>query len=274
MSGEEGDNKGEWLFSRLQEQLRHEWEEYKEIHANSKGGTYEESLAEFLRSYFGGVYDVRTRAAVIDPQKRAFELFRFRQGDDELDVIAAFSNATPRILFEAGPKGGQLSWLPYQSAAFVCEVKSQLTKEALENDLGKLEKLAGLDETIEGRFGATISGSLTVDYPLRCLVYADASIADDTLQELLQENKGYWDLLLIVETDALLINRNLPFAEAIVPEEPTIPKGQIVTVEHGLTWFLVALSLSIPKPLAVNTASTIEALSSNSSLITEASTGL
>lgn len=70
-------NQGEWLFEKIQEQLQHDWKQWRDIYANSKGLTYEQSLANFLESYFGGVYDINTRVATIDSELRCFDVFDF-----------------------------------------------------------------------------------------------------------------------------------------------------------------------------------------------------
>lgn len=275
---------GEWLFERVQEQLRHEWEEYRELYAQNKGSTYEESFANLLTSYFGGVYDIHTKAAVIDSESMSFEIFDFIHGEDELDVLATFSQAKPRVVFETGEGKGELRWVPLESVAFFCEIKSQLTKQAIEDDFEKLNKISRLTETLDGRFGPMIGGDLTISDPLRCLVYDRESISVDTLSDILQNHLSDWHLLLIVENDVLLLNRNIPLAENFVPssqmfgtdEMPEIPDEalsyiqertdidvdpDIITMKNGLFMFLLTMAATIPDPLSVNTANSLQAIS-------------
>lgn len=278
-------NQGEWLFNRVQEQLEREWDELRELYANSKGSTYEQTLKDFLDSYFGGVYDVNTKVAVIDENLVSFQEFDFVQGDDEIDLVATFAQAKPRIIFKTGGNEGELRWVPFESVAFICEVKSQLTKGSLESDFDKLESLSLISESLDDdRLGINIGGDFTTTPPLHCLVYDRESIADDTLEEILKNNYENWDILLLVENDTLLLNRNIPLSETFVPSSemfgpeqmPELPPHilaqvetewdieidpDIITLDNGLFWFLITISASIPDPLSVNTANSLNALS-------------
>lgn len=289
------ENQGNWLFERIQEQLRHEWEEIREIYANSKGSTYEQSLADFLDSYFGGIYDINTKVAVIDPNLTCFDVFDFVRGDDEIDLVASFSQAKPRIIFETGEGKGELRWVPFESVAFICEVKSQLTKQSLTDDFEKLKSISMISEGINNRFGPIITGDYTLEEPLQCLVYDKSSIADATLDEILQDNNQHWHMVLIVENDVLLLNRTIPISDIFVPSSesfgpenmPDLPPEilselesewdintdpDIITINNGLFWFLMVLSATIPDPLSVNTANSLNALSENIKFNTKAKT--
>ena len=291
------ENNGSWLYERIQEQLRHDWEELRELYANSKGDTYEESLAEFLRSYFGGVYDISTKAAVIDQDLKCFEKFDFVTGDDEIDVVASFSQAKPRIIFETGDERAKLRWIPFEAVAFICEVKSRLSKQSLEKDFKKLRSVSDLSEALDSRFGPSVRYDYSISDPLQCLVYDGESIADATLSEILLSNYSHWHLLLIVQNDVLLMNRNLPLSENFVPSSdifghskmPQIPPEMlaaieawprvefdadpdIISLDNGLFWFLITLSASIPDPLAVNTVESLNALSDGMKFKTYAAT--
>jgi hypothetical protein len=286
---------GAWLFERIQRQLRHDWEEYRELYANSKGDTYEQSLSDFLDSYFGGVYDINTKCAVIDENLRCFEEFDFVTGDDEIDVVSSFSQAKPRVIFETGEDRGKLRWIPFEAVAFICEVKSKLTKTALEGDFDKLQSISTLSDEMESRFNLTVSYDYSVTHPLQCLVYDEESIANDTFSDILHSNLAHWDLLLIVENDVLLINRSLPISENFVPSSPgfgieemaplppdvlamieettgTDTDPDIISLDNGLFWFLTTISASIPDPLAVNTVNSLSALSQNTTFHTKVKT--
>jgi hypothetical protein len=290
---------GEWLRNKIEKQLRKEWEEYIDIHANSKGSTYEESFADLIRSYFGGVYDVNTRVAVIDPELDCFNFFDFQSGEEELDIVATFSNSTPRIVFETGQGSGTLKWVPYTSVAAICEVKSQLNKQALERDLGKLKKLDLIDESIEDRFGMRQTTGYSVEHPVKCLIYNESSIADDTLEELLNESLEYWDIVLIVNNGTLILNSKLPFSNLFMPLEEALSEipiedvevlpeileqldgfdpedfeldPDVVSVDNGLMWFLITISATIPDPLSVNAGNTFAALAGNRTFKTHAAT--
>ncbi|WP_336363181.1 DUF6602 domain-containing protein [Halalkalicoccus salilacus] len=218
-------DQGEWLFEKIQEQLRHDWKQWRDIYANSKGLTYEQSLANFLESYFGGVYDINTRVATIDSELRCFEVFNFVQGNDEIDLVASFKEAKPKIMFETGSGAGELKWVPYVAVAFICEVKSQLTKQAIESDFDKLKSISQLNPTIKNRFKASMGGKYTIWDPLQCLVYDRESIADETLDNILMKNQEHWHMVLIVENDTLILNRSLPFSEIFVPFSDGLSDG-------------------------------------------------
>lgn len=293
---------GEWLLERIEEQLRSEWEDYKEIYANSKGATYEESFVDLLTSYFGGLYDVNTRVAVIDPELLCFDMFDYQQGNDELDIVASFTNSKPRVVFETGEGAGTLRWVPYKAVAAVCEVKSQLQKQSLIDDLDKLENLSLLDDTLDQRLGMHLGGDYTIEEPVKCLIYNEASIADETLEDVLSKNKEAWHALLIVDEGTLILNSNLPFADIFVPstqafaESTEIPQEVVeeamehmkahpdmespdidmnpdmVSVDKGLLWFLMTISATIPDPFSVNTANSLAALAGNRVFYTGAKT--
>jgi len=277
-------NQGQWLFERVQQQLNCEWEALREVYANSKGDTYEQTLSDFLSSYFGGVYDINTKVAVIDQNLTSFEVFDFVSGDDEIDLVASFSQAKPRIIFKTGEGKGELRWVPFEGVAFICEVKSQLTKQSLDGDFDKLESISRISDSIDDRFGPMIGGDYTTTDPLQCLVYDRESIADDTLENILQSNYSHWHMVLLVENDVLLLNRNVPISDYFVPSSQNFVGGEteelppevleqiaseweteidpdIITLDNGLFWFLMTISASIPDPLSVNTANSLNALS-------------
>jgi hypothetical protein len=278
------DNQGEWLFERVQQQLSRDWGELRELYANSKGDTYEQTLSDFLTSYFGGVYDINTKVAVIDSHLISFDVFDFVNGDDEIDLVASFSQAKPRIIFKTGEGKGELRWVPFEGVAFICEVKSQLTKQSIESDFDKLESISRISEAIDDRFGMMVGGDYTITDPLQCLVYDRESIADNTLEDILRSNYTHWHMVLLVENDILLLNRSIPLSENFVPSSqtfglenmPELPPEilahmesewdmetdpDIITLDNGLFWFLITISASIPDPLSVNTADSLNALS-------------
>jgi len=278
------DKHREELLEALQEQLRSEYEDLRGIHANSKGDQYERRLSKLIERYVGGQYDVRTRAALIDSEGESFEQFDFQTGEEEIDLVAVFKQSNPQIVFETGNEE-PLSWVPYEGLAFLCEVKSALTKSALEADLDKLEKVRQIEQAGDDRFGPNVGGEYTIEEPLRCLVYDSAQIADDTLEDILSDRLAEWDLVLIAEEDTLILNADLPMAGEVIPSSDSFGPSELdeslppevldfveeetgidtdpemVTLEKGLLWFITTLALSIPDPLSVSTVNSVISLS-------------
>ena len=270
----------EWLLEKVQNQLDSDWETLRDLKAGSKGTHYERKLKKFLGFYYGNIYDIRIKTAVIDSEKKCFDLFDFR-GDDEFDVVATFKQSHPRIVFETGEEPETIPWVPYVSVAFICEVKSQLNKSALEGDLEKLHNLTKLDSTIENRFGLNITGDYAIENPLKCLVYDQESISEGALNNLLSEYSDDWHLLLIVEKDVIILNSQLPFAQKLIPssehfgpadiDEPLPDEAleaiedqygidtdpDILTTDRGLLNFITAIAVSVPDPLTVQSIDTI-----------------
>lgn len=287
----------EWLFEALQQQLRNEWEELRDIRHNSKGNEYEKKLVKILEQYFGSLYDIRQRAALVDPDGICFDEFDFTSGEEEIDVVGSFRQANPRIVFETGEEPDTLPWVPYEGVAFVCEVKSQLDKQALDKDLFKLNKVRKLNQSIENRFGPKIGAEYTIDMPLRILVYDVASISDSTLNRALKKQIDEWHIVLIVEEDTIILNRELPISDKAAPSKEKFgPPGldglpdeqlqyieqttgfevdsELITLDNGLIWFIISLSTSIPDPLSVSTANSLLSLFEGTNVSSEAKTSL
>lgn len=238
------------LLEGLRNRLRSQWREYRKqsYNPNSKGAAYEKALANLLRDYVGGTYDIRTRTAVIDDSLECFNIFS--PSENEIDVVAIFPQSKPQVVFEAD----NLSWIPYHGVAFICEVKSALTTTALRDDLAKTGKLAEIER--EDGFGVTIGGSTTVNYQLKCLVYDEVkSVSIDTIYDILEQNIDAWDLLLLVERNELIANPKLPFSETagkpLYCHKNT--DAGLVHVHNGLLWFLAYISVSIDYPPSIST---------------------
>lgn len=262
----------EQLYSQIKSQIDRKWDEHREVLHNSKGDRYEDSFADLLETYYGGVYDFNTKVVASDSNREVFKQFDFN-GDEEIDVVATFKQSKPRVLLSLGQEENSLKWVPFESMAFMCEIKANLTKKNLENDFKKLEPITKVSEGLEDRFGVTASGNYCVDYPLRCLVYDEESISQETMSKILENNIEFWDLILLVKKDLLIVNHKLPIADyfknrleksnlfdGIVDRQEI--KGnedavQFYTVSEGILWFLVAVSASIPDPIAVNTVESL-----------------
>ena len=271
----------------MYKQFAVDWNLLSEVRANSKGASYEQRLAVFLSKYFGGVYDVRQRAAIIDPNLDCIDAFDY-SGDEELDVVGVFRRSAPQFIFEYTPRHSHIHHIesnpsiklvPGEAVAFVCEVKSRLNKGALEDDLEKISKIAELDEALQGRFDSYFSTEMTINNPMRCLIYNKNEIAEDTLKNKLLENDD-WHLLLTVMDDSLIINNNLPLydyfdplSDNFGPTELSLPKNiaeylcpeavnsEYLKINRGIFWFFIAISISVPKPIQVSAIDSVLSLS-------------
>lgn len=235
------------LFNGFKNQLRSKWKDYRDqsFNQNTKGYAYEKALSDLLTDYFGGVFDIHTRAAIIDTNTKCFDYFTL--GENEFDVIATFKQAKPQIVFEQN----EMRWLPYNSVAFICETKSKLDSSSLTDDLEKVKKLRKISVSFENRFGVTITGKYTAKHQLNFLVYDRTSIAQKTLLQKTQDNLSAWDAILLVEEDNILVNPKLPYSNIL-------PKVESISISgNGLVHFIGLISGSVPHPTSVNTINTL-----------------
>jgi len=234
---------------------------FNEIHKtfynpNVKGANYERILAEFLTEYFGGVYDIHTRVALLDGDLRALEIFS--SGENEFDVVATFKTMCPRIVLEIG----DMRYVPYDGVAFLVEVKQTLTKRSLEEDLSKLDKVSQLGYYWRECVTAELTGRYKIDRPLRALFYHERRTDDKVLADLLSHYSS-WDLLLVLSEDMLLANyETLPLIRACSPRTDRI----IRLFPYPLLQFIMTIHASRSFPLYVNTSHVFLKLLSVSSL--------
>ena len=263
------EQKPEAIIEGFQEKLRTQWQQHRKqaFNANTKGAAYENALQNFLREYFGDIYNIRTRTAVVDRELKVFNVFG--AGESELDVVATYKQAVPNIILQSG----DMQWVPYDGVAFVSEVKSKLTASAIEADLVKLAKLNTLGrDNISNRFNRKQTGitqltwpdedgnkqsrNVTINHQIKCLVYDKSSISGERLYNTLCFDTEVWDLVLIVDEELLLISPELPFVEGwyrrtniegFENESEMFP--EILVLPEGIVWFILLLSISIPRPL-------------------------
>ena len=203
-------------------------------------------------------------------------MFNFQSGEDEIDIVGTFKQSKPEVVFETDVGTGTMSWVPYDGVAFVCEIKSNLTSSSLTEDLKKLSKIRRL-ETAPNRFKNKQEGDFDVEEPLRCLIYDTEEIKDGTLHEKLHEFIEEWHILLIVESNTILINTSLvpytsifqPSSEDFIhedlPEEfrewmelesremAEADDSKLLSFYHGLFHFVMCVSYSTPDPQTVYT---------------------
>lgn len=267
------------LIQNFQTQLEHQWQRFRRPEGDdtARGNSYESALKDLLDEYFGGRFDVISNCSVMDADLACFD--SFGQGaQNEVDVLALFSHATPRVVL----REAELNWVPLEGVSLLCEVKSRVDKGRLESDLRKLEILRELEVDPDDRFSTKISGEYTVDHQIHCLVYDRGHIADETLNTALADSTA-WDVVLLVEDDTLIVNETLPFVEYLSPlavlsqtrnidglqhdddqvRQAVLPGSEgstCLSVSNGLAWFILLLSSTIPVPLSVSASSCISEL--------------
>ncbi|HET7323419.1 MAG TPA: DUF6602 domain-containing protein [Halococcus sp.] len=241
------------LVGDFSEEFHDEWSRIRKRHHNpsQKGDAFENTLKEYLEIYFSSVFEFRTGPALIDSQLRCFS--ELDGGANEFDVVASFNTAVPNVVFEEAG----MEWVLYAGVSFLCEVKSSLNKSALEHDLKKLQTLADLRSDPSDRFGVSARGKASVNHQLHCLVYDETEINKRTRDELLDEYPDAWDLLLIVDEDTLLINSTLPLSHHLFGNDNDNQTFTWCHIENGLLWFVLSLTISIPRPVSVSTAEPI-----------------
>lgn len=250
MYAESSDIKDQLLES-FTNQLNAEWSRLRKAHYNpgTKGTSYEKTLADFLKKYMGNLFEIKTKAALLDEQYEIFDLLS--SGENEFDVVAMYKQTKPRILLQQE----DMLWLPFNGVAFVSEVKSKLTKPNLDEDLSKLKKLRQIENNLGERFGVTIGGGYDVERHLLALVYDQDSIDKDFLHKKLTDSSNIWDLLLLVESNQVFVN--LPYNKIFYPDEDE----QVTEFpSNGLLHFLLSLSISLPYPTTVSTVNTFLSL--------------
>lgn len=240
------------LIQGFENALRSEWRQFREqsFNANTKGEAYEIALMNLLDQYFGSVLKFRNRSKMVDSELECFTLFS--DGENEFDIVASYRATTPNIVFEIG----EMTWVPYDGVSFVVEVKKNLTKTNFKADLEKLQKLSALRGDSSGRFHQHTRSAYSVNHQLRCLVYDEEEISDASKNELMEEYKDIWDLILIVENDEIYINSTLPILEFLFPDDGDWSPHWIYT-ENGLALFILAVAVSIPYPHTVYAADPI-----------------
>lgn len=294
-------NSPERLINRFQTQLKHDWSRFRDIEGDdsARGNSYESAFRDLLAEYFGGRFDIYTNCSVMDTHLSCFD--EFGNGvSNEVDVVSLFSHATPKIVL----REREMTWIPLEGVSFLCEIKSRVDKGRLKSDLEKLSVLRSLETDPDDRFGITVSGDYSVDHQIHCLVYDKSSISDDSLNSLL-DGTNAWDLVLLVEDDILIVNQTLPVQRVLaataaasqIPDPynddrlddvlgndgeaksvkfPGDSSRSSISIDSGLAWFMLALSISIPWPVGLTTVDHLSQLAmfSKTNLQSGASTSI
>lgn len=207
---------------------------------NVKGGSYEKVLAEFLKAYVAGILDFHTRAQLMDAKLEYTNVFKV--GENNFDVVGTFKNSIPKLVFDIE----DTSFVCLDTVALILEVKQDLTKSNLIDDLEKFGKLCKLSLTPD-RYGPSITGQYTIKEPFKCLFYFDSSIDKQVLIESLFTYQEYWHMLVVLNKCELYCNPSVKFTRQVSGE--TQP---FYTNNYVLSQMLVILANSLPFPFVVN----------------------
>lgn len=185
----------EKLLDAIEEQLKTRFKEIRDekYNPNTKGYDYEEILQKFCNDYLGGGFDFQIRVGMMDSELKVNTIFGSKE--NEFDIVATYKNAVPKLVHHR--------LVPYDSVAFVIEVKQTLTLPNLEKDLGKLEKLSKLPVS-NNRCGLytdkRIFKGYRINRPLRILFYFEAEAKEDEVFKLLEGSLAKsWDLCIILK---------------------------------------------------------------------------
>lgn len=128
------------ILKKIQAGFREEFDKIREMryNPNTKGYDYEKILKEFYEQYLGNLFNFYTRVPLYDKELKCKNILR--NEENEFDVVATYKNALPKIVLQRG----KTPFIPYDSTAFITEVKQTLTKSNLNKDLKKLGKLSML----------------------------------------------------------------------------------------------------------------------------------
>jgi hypothetical protein len=212
----------------------------KHFNRNKKGYEYEKTLATFLESYLGGVYDFYVRVPLIDHELEALSILSV--DENEFDVVATYKTAVPKIVLKAH----DTSYIPYDAVAFVVEVKQKLDKTVLEDDLEKLDKLGKLK--VGKRFGDHFTTKYSIQRPLKILFYYESGTTIDTLIASLNNKRNAWDFMVVLMDGDMFGNPSMP----IVGKRYKIDKI-VRKTNYPLLRLMLYATTSLPCPPIVNT---------------------
>lgn len=217
------------LLDPIEKQIENRFDEIRNrvYNPNTKGFDYEEILRQFYDDYLGGPFDFLLRMGILDVELKVNSVLKPRE--NEFDIIAIYRNAIPRLVHNR--------LIPYDSVAFITEVKQTLTSKYLRHDLEKLSKLDALKLNVD-RFGVLRSQGWIpeIERPIRILLYYESALSLDKVWEILDnEYVKSWDIFVILKENITagnstfryvgewcrnknynyLLNRTHPFASLI-----------------------------------------------------------
>lgn len=246
------------ILGSIEANLRKEFDRVHQMHynPNTKGHDYEEILKAFYEKYLGNLFNFHTRVPIYDSELKCQSIFR--NGENEFDVVTTYKNTLPRIILEAG----KTPFIPYDSTAFITEVKQTLTKSNFDKDLGKLGKLSKLKlgENVRLPKLGVVHTQFRLGRPLRILFYYEKEMKDALIWQHLRRSEDTCDFLVIFRKNWTVLNSHLPIAKQISSDLKK-PEGRPALEQiYPLTKLMYYLTLSIEYPIMVNAWGIFETL--------------
>ena len=174
---------------------------------NTKGYDYEDILKKYFEEYLSGGFEFFTRVGILDNQLKVNKIFK--KTENEFDVVAIYKNSVPRFVMHR--------LVPYDSVAFITEVKQTLTLQTLRDDLTKLNKLSKLPIPTNRRRISSDSrmfNHLIIGRPIRVLFYYEIKAKMDKVFDLLKgSNASSWDICIVFKENIVIFNSTLPFVQ-------------------------------------------------------------
>lgn len=192
------------ILTRIEEQLKTKFEELRseKYNQNTKGYDYEEIVKQFFEDYVGGGFEVLIRMGILDAELKV--LNALKPTENEFDVVGLYRNAVPKLVHRR--------LVPYDSVAFIIEVKQTLTIPNLENDLAKFEKIKSLKINPQRfNFNCWFPADL-IKRPIRVLFYYESQADIEKVFGLLDSSDS-WDLCIIVKDNNVLMNSTIPYVK-------------------------------------------------------------
>jgi hypothetical protein len=252
------------IINGISKDIISEFEKFRDIQANTntKGGVYEKTVSKFFTDYLGSRFDFHTRAHLLDINMEYLELLSL--GQNEIDVVATFNSAYPKIIV----KLGDVNFVAYDSVAFLAEIKTTLDKTNLTKDLKKFEKISGLplSENKIRMGGGFVGGNYVIERPLRILFYFDSEIQEATREELLVNHYLAWDIMLIVQRKEIVLNSSLPMVKFLMQKSGIEAKIYSFGGDNTFIMLMLILAATIPFPETVPTINTFLNLDTYSKL--------
>lgn len=253
------------MIKTIEGQIKNNIEAFKYLNynPNTKGADYEKVICDLLNTYLSSRFEFYTRAQIVDRGLKHRRIFQ--RGFREIDVVGTFNTTAPKIVLKAGHS----VIIPYDAIALLAEVKSVLNKKRLTEDLQRLGKLMQL-KVFENRFlikkiigiNEKVFGfpEMRADIPLRLLIYFKTPKDNTIMEGLLNRYSGVWDIVFLVDKEEMILNKDLPFVEALfkvgMPDRTPNSKF-IIWGDIPFLMLLVAITRTIPIPPAVDAMATL-----------------